>query len=48
MSGVEGEAAVLAKRRSILELAICGRLPVGKGFFNGDAELVGAAICSTC
>jgi hypothetical protein len=26
-------------------IAICGRLPVGKGFFDGKAVLVGAAIC---
>jgi hypothetical protein len=25
-------------------LAMCGRLPVGKGFFDGDAELVGAVL----
>ncbi len=25
-------------------LAMCGRLPVGKGFFDGNAELVGAAM----
>ena len=29
-------------------LAICGRLPVGKGILDGDAVLVGAAICSAC
>ena len=29
-------------------LAMCGRLPVGKGFFDGDATLVGAAMCSAC
>jgi hypothetical protein len=28
-----------------LPLAICGRLPVGKGFLGGNAVLVGAAIC---
>ena len=26
-------------------LTICGWLPVGKGFLDGDAVLVGAAIC---
>ena len=26
-------------------VAICGRLPVGKGILDGDAVLVGAAIC---
>jgi hypothetical protein len=26
-------------------LAICGRLPVGKGFLDGHAVLVGATIC---
>ena len=25
--------------------AMCGRLPVGKSFFRGDARLVGAAMC---
>ncbi len=29
-------------------IAMCGRLPVGKGFFDGDAELVGAAMCPAC
>ena len=29
----------------ILARSICGRLPVGKGFLDGDAVLVGAAIC---
>jgi len=27
---------------------MCGRLPVGKGFFDGYAELVGAAMCPAC
>jgi len=27
---------------------MCGRLPVGKGFFDGDTELVGAAMCPAC
>ncbi len=27
---------------------MCGRLPVGKGFLGGDAELVGAAMCPVC
>ncbi len=31
-----------------LFIAICGRLPVGKGFLDGDAVLVGAAICPAC
>ncbi len=31
-----------------LFVAMCGRLPVGKGFLDGDAELVGAAMCSAC
>ncbi len=26
-------------------LAMCGRLPVGKGCFDGNAKLVGAAMC---
>ena len=29
-------------------MTMCGRLPVGKGFFDGDAELVGAAMCPAC
>jgi len=30
-------------------LALCGRLPVGKGFFfDGDAALVGAAMGPAC
>jgi hypothetical protein len=29
-------------------VAICGRLPVGKGFLDGDEVLVSAAICSAC
>ena len=29
-------------------VAMCGRLPVGKGFFDGDTELVGAAMCPAC
>ncbi len=32
----------------IPSLAMCGRLPVGKGFLDGDAELVGAAMCPAC
>jgi predicted small lipoprotein YifL len=28
--------------------AVCGRLPVGKGFLRSFAKLVGAAVCSTC
>ncbi len=31
-----------------LLIAMCGRLPVGKGFLDGDAGLVGAAMCSAC
>ncbi len=31
-----------------LLVAMCGRLPVGKGFMDGNAELVGAAMCSAC
>jgi hypothetical protein len=27
---------------------MCGWLPVGKGFFDGDASLVGAAMCPAC
>jgi hypothetical protein len=29
-------------------LAMCGRLPVGKGFFDSNATLVGAAMCPAC
>ena len=29
-------------------IAMCGRLPVGKGFFDGDTKLVGAAMCPAC
>jgi hypothetical protein len=28
--------------------AMCGRLPIGKGFFENDARLVGAAMCPAC
>ena len=28
--------------------AMCGRLPVGKGFLDSDAMLVDAAMCSAC
>ncbi len=28
--------------------AMCGRLPVGKGILDGDAALVGAAMCPAC
>ena len=27
---------------------MCGRLPFGKDYFDVDAELVGAAMCSAC
>ncbi len=29
-------------------LAMCGRLPIGTGFFDGDATLVGAVMCPAC
>ena len=29
-------------------LAMCGRLPFGKGFLDGDAALVGAAMGPAC
>jgi hypothetical protein len=29
----------------MLAFPMCGRLPVGKGFFEDDAVLVGAAMC---
>lgn len=28
--------------------AMCERLPAGKGFSEGDARLVGAAMCAAC
>ena len=45
MSEVEGKADLPADHPESPGLAICGRLPVGKGFSDGDAVLVGAAIC---
>jgi len=43
-------AAVLRLSRRTLEdfRTMCGRLPVGKGYLDGDAELVGAAMCPAC
>ena len=29
-------------------IAMCGRLPVGKGFIDAKAMLVGAAMCPAC
>lgn len=34
--------------RDRLRSAMCGRRPVGKGFVDADAMLVGAAMSSTC
>ncbi len=48
MSGVGGKAEVLAYPSKGPGLAMCGRLPVGKGFLDGDTELVGAAMCPAC
>jgi hypothetical protein len=42
------KAAVDQHRAGRQLIAMCGRLPVGKGFFDGDAELVGAAMCPAC
>ncbi len=47
-SAVGGKADVPATWLGSPLLAMCGRLPVGKGFFDGDAELVGAAMCPAC
>ncbi len=46
MSAVKVKAVVIEGHSEQPLVAICGRLPVGKGFFDGDAALVGAAICS--
>ena len=47
-SAVGGRVAVRRGSPPCVLVAICGRLPVGKGFLDGDAGLVGAAICSAC
>jgi hypothetical protein len=47
-SAVRGNAVVRPSPPEPPLVAICGRLPVGKGFFDVDAVLVGAAICSAC
>ena len=47
-SGAGGTAAVDGTGSGPPLVAICGRLPVGKGILDGDAVLVGAAICSAC
>ncbi len=43
-----GKAVVIGCAAEPPLLAMCGRLPVGKGFLDGDAELVGAAMCPAC
>jgi hypothetical protein len=48
MSGYGAKLTVTAGALAQPLVAICGRLPVGKGFFDGDAVLVGAAICPAC
>ncbi len=48
MSGFGDIADVIASGSERPFVAICGRLPVGKGCFDGDAELVGAAMCPAC
>ncbi len=48
MSPLGVKADVLVEPAERPELAICGRLPGGKGFLDGDAVLVGAIICSAC
>jgi len=45
ISGAEGKAVVIADGTRQPLIAICGRLPVGKGFYDGDAASAGAAIC---
>jgi len=45
-SGVKADAKTGPSERPFV--AICGRLPVGKGFLDGNAVLVGAAICPAC
>ena len=42
------KADQICGRMECPEIAICGRLPVGKGFLDGNAVLVGAAICPAC
>ena len=42
-----GTCTIIADLAVELE-AMCGRLPVGKGFLDGDAVLVGAAMCPAC
>ena len=35
-------------QRDLVSLAMCGRLPVGRGIRDSDAILVGAAMCPAC
>ncbi len=48
MSAFGGKADINQRHSERPILAMCGRLPVGKVFFDGDAELVGAAMCPAC
>jgi len=45
MSACRSKADAACQGLSGPLIAICGRLPVGKGILDGDAVLVGAAIC---
>jgi len=48
MSGVPMTPGILRRNFFMALIAMCGRLPVGKDFFDDDAELVGAAMCPAC
>ena len=48
MSAFGGKAEVFQGVAKSPLIAMCGRLPVGKGFLDGYAELVGAAMCPAC
>ena len=48
MSAVHLKAVVSLRGAERRYLAMCGRLPVGKGFLCGNATLVGAAMCPAC
>jgi hypothetical protein len=43
-----GKSRLRFRVAGCLLVAMCGRLPVGKGCFDGNAVLVGAAMCSAC
>ena len=48
MSVIGGKAEVFQGVAKSPLIAMCGRPPIGKGFFDGDTELVGAAMCPAC